>query len=163
MLNETEVNRIQKLVDVTQQFYSPYPWDSSHALTLPFKVVTKALQKLVGTGITLPEIRTIARSDLESAVQRQAGGDSTAWIILRDKSIPYPERKQHLTKTVAEFVDVFFQDIVKGICGDIDDFLTLRKRLQSGYLILMKDAGYARWQAKKAAQATASEVEETRA
>lgn len=165
MLNKTEVNRIQRLVDVTQQFYSPYPWDSSHALTLPFKVVTKALQKLVGTEITLPEIKTIARSDLESAVQRQAGGDSTAWIILRDKKrFPdYSERVRLLTESVAMFVDVFFEDVVKGICGDIDDFLTLRKRLQSGYLILMKDAGYARWQAKKAAQATASEVEETRA
>ena len=164
MLNETEVNRIQKLVDITQRFYSPYPWDSSHALTLPFKVVTKALQKLVGTEITLPEIKTIARSDLESAVQRQAGGDSTAWIILRDKKrFPdYSERVRLLTESVATFVDVFFEDVVKGICGDVDDFLTMRKRLQSGYLILMKDAGYARWQARKAAQAIASEAEETR-
>lgn len=158
MLSETEVNRIQKLVDITQQFYSPYPWDSSHALTLPFKVVTKALQKLVGTRITLSEVKTIARSDLESAVQRQAGGDSTAWIILRDKKkFPdYSERVRLLTESVAAFVDAFFEDIVKGICGDVDDFLTLRKRLQSGYLILMKDAGYARWQAKKAAQASAA-------
>jgi hypothetical protein len=163
MLNETEVNRIQKLVDVTQRFYSPYPWDSSHTLTLPFKVVTKSLQKLAGTRITLPEIKTIIRSDLESAVRRQAGGDSTAWIILRDKSIPYPEREHSLTTDAAEFVDVFFQDVVKGICGDMDSFLTLRKRLQSGYLILMKDAGYTRWQAKKATQAIASKAEETQA
>lgn len=161
MLNETEVNRIQRLVDITQRFYSPYPWDSSHALTLPFKVVTKALQKLIGTGITLPEIKTIARSDLESAIRRQASGDSTAWIILRDKTIPYPEREQCLTKAVADFVGTFFEDVVKGICGDVDDFLTLRKRLQSGYLILMKDAGYARWQEQKAAKNTASEAERT--
>jgi hypothetical protein len=52
---------------------------------------------------------------------------------------------------------------VKGICGDKDDFLTLRKRLQSGYLILMKDAGYARWRAKKTSQATSSKAEETQA
>jgi hypothetical protein len=61
---------------------------------------------------------------------------------------------------VAEFVDVFFEDIVKGICGDLDDFLTLRKRLQSGYLILMKDASYAYEQAKERAQASASEAEQ---
>lgn len=163
MLNETEVNRIQKLVDVTQRFYIPHYRDSSHAITLPFRVATRTLQKLSGTDMTLSEMKTVARSDIESTVRRQAGSGRRTWLILYEKDLSYPERLKRLTTGVAEFVDVFFEDIVKGICGDVDDFLTLRKRLQSGYLILMKDAGYAHWQAKKTTQATASEVEETRA
>jgi hypothetical protein len=47
---------------------------------------------------------------------------------------------------VRQFTDAFFRDIVHGICGDIANFLLLRKRLQSGYLIQMKDLAMETWQ-----------------
>ena len=59
MLDPQRSDRLRQLALITQTFYSPPVYDSSHALTLPFKVATKTLQKFVGTQVTTDELKTI--------------------------------------------------------------------------------------------------------
>jgi CRISPR type I-D-associated protein Csc3/Cas10d len=149
MLNPEKVDRLRNLAQITQTFYAPPVYDSSHALTLPFKVAIKTLQKFIGTKVTEDELKTIMRSDIESAVRRQADVEgSRAWIVLkRAKKRRQPDALPvavQLTEGVRAFA--FVDDIVHGICGDTTNFLMLRKRLQSGYLIQMKDLALATWE-----------------
>nr|HPL29280.1 hypothetical protein [Anaerolineae bacterium] len=84
MVNPQETDRLRELARITQTFYSPPVYDSAHALTLPFKLATKTLQRFDATGVTEAEIRTIMRSDIESAIRRQTGVEgSRAWIVLK--------------------------------------------------------------------------------
>lgn len=150
MLDPERVDRLHKLANITQTFYSPPVYDSSHALTLPFKVATKTLQKFVATQVTDDELKTIMRSDIESAVRRQADVEgSRSWIVLKRpkkrRQPSDPSVAMQLTEGVRAFADAFIDDIVYGLCGDITNFLLLRKRLQSGYLIQMKDLALATW------------------
>jgi len=151
MLNPQEADRLRELARITQTFYAPPVYDSAHALTLPFKLATKALQRFEATGVTEAELKTIMRSDIESAIRRQASSEGTrAWVVLkRAKVRRKPEELPvavQLSEGVQAFVDAFMQDIVHGICGDTANFLLLRKRLQSGYLIQMKDLARTTWE-----------------
>lgn len=151
MLDPQRADRLRQLALITQTFYSPPVYDSSHALTLPFKVATKTLQKFVGTRITTDELKTIMRSDIESAVRRQTDIEgSKAWIVLkRPKKRRQPDDLSvsvQLTDGVRAFANAFLDDIVYSLCGDITNFLILRKRLQSGYLIQMKDLALTTWE-----------------
>lgn len=151
MLNPQEVDRLRELARITQTFYAPPVYDSSHALTLPFKVATKTLQKFDATNVTEAELKTIMRSDIESAIRRQANVEgSRSWIVLKRAKIhrkpdETPVATQ-LTEGVRAFADAFIHDVVQGICGDTSNFLMLRKRLQSGYLIQMKDLALETWE-----------------
>jgi hypothetical protein len=150
MLNPKEVDRLRELARITQTFYSPPVNDSAHALTLPFKIATKALQKFDATGVTEAELKTIMRSDIESAIKRQANMEGNrTWIVLKRAKIrrapdDLPVVVQ-LTEGVRAFTEAFIRDIVQGICGDITNYLLLRKRLQSGYLIQMRDLTVETW------------------
>jgi len=151
MLNPQEVDRLRELARITQTFYSPPVYDSSHALTLPFKIATKALQKFEAIGITEAELKTIMRSDIESAIRRQTNVEgSRAWIVLKRAKVRRapddPPVAVQLTEGVRAFADAFMRDIVHGLCGDTTNFLMLRKRLQSGYLIQMKDLALETWE-----------------
>jgi hypothetical protein len=150
MLNPNEFDRLRELARITQTVYSPPVYDSSHALTLPFKVATKTLQKFSATNANEAELKTIMRSDIESAIKRQADVEgSRAWIVLKRAKIRRtpddPRVTMQLTDGVRAFVDAFMRDIVYGICGDTTNYLLLRKRLQSGYLIQMKDLAPETW------------------
>lgn len=151
MLNRQEVDRLRELARITQTFYAPPVYDSAHALTLPFKIATKTLQRFDGTGVTEAEMKTIMRSDIESAIKRQANVEgSRAWIVLKrprvQRAPDSPPVAVQLTEGVRAFVDAFMRDVVHGICGDITNYLLLRKRLQSGYLMQMKDLALETWE-----------------
>jgi hypothetical protein len=153
MLNPQEVDRLRELARITQTFYSPpvYSRTSSYEFTLPFRVATKVLQKFDATGVTEAELKTVMRSDIESAIRRQADSEeSRAWIVLKrskDRRAPEdPPVTVQLTEGVRAFADAFMRDLVHGICGDMTNFLMLRKRLQSGYLIQMKDLAFETWE-----------------
>lgn len=166
MLDPQRADRLRQLALITQAFYSPPVYDSSHALTLPFKVATKTLQKFVGTQVTIDELKTIMRSDIESAVRRQTDIEgSKAWIVLkRPKKRRQPDDlpvSVQLTDGVRAFADAFLDDIVYGLCGDITNFLILRKRLQSGYLIQMKDLALMTWESEGRNMFKKSEVSPT--
>ena len=81
--------------------------------------------------MTEAELKTIMRSDIESAIRRQANAEaSRAWIVLKRKktlrkSDDSPVATQ-LTEGVRSFADAFMRDIVEGICGDTTNFLILR-------------------------------------
>jgi len=151
MLNTREVDRLRELARITQTFYAPPVYDSAHALTLPFKIATKTLQRFDGTGVTEAEMKAIMRSDIESAIKRQANVEgSRAWIVLKRakarRGSDAPPVAVQLTEGVRAFVDAFMRDIVHGICGDTGNYLLLRKRLQSGYLMQMKDLALDAWE-----------------
>lgn len=151
MLNGQEVDRLRELARITQTFYAPPVYDSAHALTLPFKIATKTLQRFDGTGVTEAEMKTIMRSDIESAIKRQASLEgSRAWMVLKRakarRAPDSPPVEAQLTEGVRAFVDAFMRDVVHGICGDTTNYLLLRKRLQSGYLIQMKDLALETWE-----------------
>ncbi len=151
MLNPKEVDRLRAIARITQTFYSPPICDSAHALTLPFKIATKVLQKFNASSVNQAELETIMRSDIESAIRRQANVEgSRAWIVLKRKKtirkIEDPPVATQLTEGVRAFADAFMRDIVRGICGDLTNFLILRKRLQSGYLLQMKDLSLETWE-----------------
>jgi len=151
MLNPDEGNRLRRLAQITQTFYSPPVYDSSHALTLPFKVATKTLQRFEATNVSVDEMKTIMRSDIESAVKRQADVEgSRSWIVLKRgkdrRTETDPPVSVQLSSGIHSFVECFVTDIVYGICGDVATFLMLRKRLQSGYMIQMKDLSLETWE-----------------
>jgi hypothetical protein len=153
MLNPQEADRLRELARITQAFFAPplYRSTSAYEYTLPFKIATKVFQKFNGTAVNEAELKTIMRSDIESAIKRQADSkESRAWIVLkRSKDRRKPDDlpvTMQLTEGVRAFADAFMRDIVQGICGDTTNFLILRKRLQSGYLIQMKDLALGTWE-----------------